>query len=255
MKKVLSLLLTVMLLFALAVPAMPLEFVPSVEGTEAPEVVAIADSEGNLYDAILEQNGEEIGVAEGAVYEMEVTPIAKSDEAPTEEIAAALELALEDILDAETVAELVPEIIAMLEGTDYKVEDFEIVDLFDVSLIEDGEPVEIPEGAILKFKFQTNLKEGEPFFLLHNYAPGKWEIVKNATVDANGVVSAYVDSLSPFAIVKLAEVEVEPIVDPSTGTIPSSPQTGDSFPALYLVCALLCAGAAVVLFKKAGKKA
>ena len=255
MKKVLSLLLTVMLLFALAVPAMPLEFTPSVEGTEAPEIVAIADAEGNEFDAIIDIAGSEIGVAEGEDYELEVTVISDADAAPSEEVAAALEAALAQILDAESVADLVPEILDLLAGSGYDVEDFAVTDLFDVTLILDGEVAEVPAGATVRFKFKTDLAAGDVFFLLHNYAPGKWEIVRNATVDANGVVSAAVNSLSPFAIVKLAAAEVEPIVDPGTGTVPPSPQTGDSFPMVYVACALFCACAAVVLFKKAGKKA
>lgn len=259
MKKVLSLLLTVMLLFALAVPAMPLEYTPSVEGAEAPEVVESTDSAGNTYDAILDfGNSEEVGVAKGEEIEMEVTPASEADEAAFEEIKEALEAAIEEIQDAETVADLVPEIERLLAGTEYTVEDFVVSDVFDVSLIDENGVTEVPAGATLRFKIKSDVRPGEVFFLLHNYAPGKWEIVENATIDANGVISAAVTSLSPFAIVKLGDIAVEPgtgEVTPGTGTVPPSPQTGDSFPALYVACALLCACAAVVLFKKAGKKA
>lgn len=252
MKKVLSLLLMVMLLFTLAVPAMPLEFVPSVQGTEAPEIAGVTDSEGNVYDAIIDLNGEEIGVAEGEEIELEVTVVSEVDEAPSEEVAAALIAALEQVHEAETVADLVPQIIEFLENTGYEVEDFIVSDLFDASLVKNGEVIEVPTGATVKIRIKTDLKPGEPFFLLHNYEGNKWEIVANATLEGDGYVTAVLNSLSPFAIVKLGEI-AEPIPGTGTGEVPPSPQTGDSFPVIYLASALLCAGAALVLFKKAKK--
>ena len=265
MKKVLSLLLTVMLLFALAVPAMPLEYTPSVEGAEAPEVVASTDNTGKDYDAIIDYGDHEVGVAKGEEYELVMTAVSERASSQYAEIKEALNGALNDVQSAGTVADLAPEVNSLLTGTEYKAEDFVISDLFDASLIDEEGVAEIPEGSVLIFKIKTDLKQGDIFFVLHNYAPGLWEVVENATLGENGIVTVKVPSASPFAVVKLGGEASQPVpgtgtgtgtgTGAGTGTIPASPQTGDSFPALYLVSALLCACAAVVLFKKAGKKA
>ena len=229
MKKVLSLMLTVMLLFALAVNALP---APSVEGTEAPEIVQIADSEGNLCDALLIVDGAEVAVGEDEELQIVVDPIAD-----------------------ETVAE---EAIDFLASTGVDVEDAVVLDMFDVTLVVDGEVygLSADDGASLIYAISTDLSADDEFYVLHNYAPEMWEVVDVLGIDENGVVMVTVDSLSPFVIVKMAPAtDIAPIVDVTTGNTPASPQTGDAFPMSYVVCALLCACAAVVLFKKAGKKA
>lgn len=255
MKKILALVLTVMLLFALAVPAMPVEFVPSAEGKVEVEIVAITDEEGNVYQAIIELDGEVINVADGKEIELVVTVVSSKETSPNKEIEMALEKAVKQVQEAESVADLCPQIVEYLESMGYEAEDFYVYDVFDVSLLEviTKESVELPEGATIKFRLQTDLESDEPFVLLCNTEGDKWEIVEDISLDENGVLTVRVKGLAPFALLRRAKTGVLP--DPGTGEIPQSPQTGDSFPVFYLVGALLCVGAAAILFKKLNREA
>ena len=255
MKKILALVLTVMLLFALAVPAMPVEFVPSAEQKVDVEIVAITDDEGNVYQAIIELDGEVVNVADGREIELVVTVVSSRDTAPNKEIEMALERAVKQVQEAESIADLCPQLVEYVKRMGYELEDFYVYDVFDVSLLEviSKEIVEIPDGAIVKFRLQTDLESDEPFILLCNYEGDKWEIVEDVLLDENGILTVRVKDLAPFALLRRVKSGVLP--DPGTGEIPPSPQTGDSFPAFYLVGALLCAGAAAVLFRKRDREA
>ena len=255
MKKIFSLVLTVMLLFALAVPAMPVEFVPSAEQKVEVEVVAITDEEGNAYQAIVELDGEVIDVADGQEIELVVTVVSASDIAPNKEIEMILEKAVEQVQESESVEELCPEITEYVKSMDCEAEEFYVYDVFDVSLLDviSKDCVDLPNGATVKFRLQTDLESDEPFVLLCNFGGDKWEIVEDVTLDENGVLTVRVKGLAPFAI--LRRVKTGTLPDPGTGEIPQSPQTGDSFPVFYLADALLCAGAAAVLFKKLDREA
>lgn len=234
MKKVLSLLLTVMLLFALAVPAMPVEFVPSAEAPELTGVITATDDNGNEVEVC-------------------VTISSDAEAAPSEEIAEQLVKAREELAQADNLADIVPELDDLMAGTAAKPEDLVVEQVFDMTLIdENGNPLVYPAGTIYTAKLKTDLTENDIFFVIHQTADGAWEVIP-AKLEG-GYIVIRVTSMSPFAIIKVGEIVEEPVVQPGTD-IPASPQTGDSFPALYLVCALLCAGVAVVLFKKAGKKA
>lgn len=255
MKKILSLVLTVMLLFALAIPAMPVEFVPSAEQKIEVEVVAITDEEGNAYQAIIELDGEVIDVADGQEIELVVTVVSASDTAPNREIEIALERAMRQIQEAESIEELCPEIAEYLKSMGYEAEEFYVYDVFDVSLLDviSKDSIDLPEGATVKFRLQTDLESDEPFVLLCNFGGDKWEIVEDVTLDENGALTVRVKGLAPFALLRRVKSGVLP--DPGTGEIPPSPQTGDSFPVFYLAGALLCAGTAAVLFKKLDREA
>lgn len=255
MKKILALVLTVMLLFALAVPAMPVEFVPSAEQKVDVEIVAITDDEGNSYEAIVELNDEIVNVADGLEVELVVTVVSSKETSPNKEIEMALEKAVEQVQEAESISELCPEIDEYMESMGYEAENFYVHDVFNAALLEviSKELVELPEDATIKFRLQTDLESDEPFVLLCNTEGDKWEIIGDVTLDENGVLTVRVKGLAPFAILRRAKTGVLP--DPGTGEIPQSPQTGDSFPVLYLAGALLCAGAAAVLFRKLDREA
>ncbi len=336
MKKVLTLMLTVMLMFMLAVSAMPVGFTPSVEGIEAPEPVVVIDDAGNRYVGVLtDEDGSETPVApadedadindstdegtdigdsavenagddnsdlevtdeapetdettdsegngnvtvptgnegsettvpaadEGAGANevvLEVTAVSKADDAPTSEIADQLIAAAETIKNADSVTDLVPEIAGALEvikaaSTDpaqkeVTIADLVVHDLFDVSLLKNGEVIEVPEGGSIRFSLKTTLKPGDIFFVIHNYEGDKWELINDVVLADDGTLTVTVNSLSPFAIISVG-APAAPAVE-SGATVPVSPQTGDSFPTMYLVFAVLFAAASAVFFIKARK--
>ena len=326
MKKVLTLMLTVMLMFMLAVSAMPVGFTPSVEGIDAPEPVVVVDDDGNSYVGVLtDEDGNETTVpaadedeniddsadedagdndsdlevtdeasenvessdnegnsdvtvpsgegdsetnvpdadedtdAEEIV--LEVTAVSKADDAPTPELAEKLLSAAEKVKAADSVADLVPEIAEALEAAkaastdaaqkEVVISDLVVHDLFDVSLLKNGEVIEVPEGGSFRFTIKTTLKPGDIFFVIHNYEGDKWELINDVVLAADGTLTVTVNSLSPFAIITVG-APAAPAFE-TGANVPTSPQTGDSFPTMYLVFAVLFAAASAVFFIKARK--
>ena len=99
-------------------------------------------------------------------------------------------------------------------------------------------------------RFALNLQPDALLMVLHNYSGSQWEVISNdlVTRHEDGDVSVTFHSLSPVAfVVDGAQITIDP-------NAPTSPQTGETLPALMIMGALLFGGVAVVCFIRAAKK-
>ncbi len=98
-----------------------------------------------------------------------------------------------------------------------------------------------PVATASSYTFQVTNVTNKNFVALLHWNGAKWEKVSGAKCDANGNITFAISSFSPFAII--------------TSTTPVSPQTGEMNAVVYASCAIMMAGAAVVLFNKSKKNA
>lgn len=253
MKRFLTCALTLMLASLLTVPALA-NFTPSVEAKPAPDVVldgeiaaVIKDGAGNVVDTVMRP-------------ELIITPASEKHEAVAQKITDNLVRAEIRINEIAHVGQLTPELEqALLRAqkenkiphiNDVKVEDLVVRDLFDVSVVRDGQVIAIPNGHTITFSIQTDLSDDVLHFVLHNPVNHDWEVLEEAQAMHDGIITITVDSLGPFAIVVDGAADLD--VDPSG---PSSPQTGESISPMFAAgaAALLCAAA--FLFSKGNKRA
>ena len=258
MKKFASLLMAALLLVAMALPASAVDFTPSVQQKPAPTVETITDATGNQVSAIIQDaNGNE--VAGVTTDQMSITPVSGAANAPAE-IREQLEAAYEQIQNAASVADLVPDVdvasILQTMGSSSSVEDLVVRDVFDVSVSGEAAEFLAQEGNAITIRFQLNIAPSSTLLVLHNYEGSNWEVIDDDKVVFNndGSVDVTFDSLSPVAfVVDQTETDTSASTDDDA---PTSPQTGDSslppvagMGLIALGCVAL-ASAAVVVWKK-----
>ena len=231
MKKFASLLMAALLMVAMALPASAaVNFVDSVEQKPAPSVETVTDASGNEVSAIIQDaSGNEVhGVTAD---QMSITPVSDLASAPAE-IREQLEAAYEQIQNAASVANLVPDVdVASLLsaiGSSSSVEDLVVRDVFDVSVSGEAAEFLAQEGNAITIRFQLNIAPSSTLLVLHNYEGSNWEVIDDDKVVINndGSVDVTFDSLSPVAfVVDQTETDTSASTDDDA---PTSPQTGDS---------------------------
>ena len=231
MKKFASLLMAALLLVAMALPASAaVNFVDSVEQKPAPTVETVTDASGNEVSAIIQDaSGNEVhGVTAD---QMSITPVSGAANAPAE-IREQLEAAYEQIQNAASVADLVPDVdVASLLsaiGSSSSVEDLVVRDVFDVSVSGEAAEFLAQGGNAITIRFQLNIAPSSTLLVLHNYEGSNWEVIDDDKVVINndGSVDVTFDSLSPVAFVMdQTETDTSASTDDDA---PTSPQTGDS---------------------------
>lgn len=258
MKKFASLLMAALLMVAMALPASAaVNFVDSVEQKPAPSVETVTDASGNEVSAIIQDaSGNEVhGVTAD---QMSITPVSDLASAPAE-IREQLEAAYEQIQNAASVANLVPDVdVASLLsaiGSSSSVEDLVVRDVFDVSVSGEAAEFLAQEGNAITIRFQLNIAPSSTLLVLHNYEGSNWEVIDNDKVVINndGSVDVTFDSLSPVAfVVDQTETDTSASTDDDA---PTSPQTGDSSLPPVAGAGLIALGtiaivSAVVVWKK-----
>lgn len=258
MKKFASLLMAALLMVAMALPASAaVNFVDSVEQKPAPSVETVTDASGNEVSAIIQDaSGNEVhGVTAD---QMSITPVSDLASAPTE-IREQLEAAYEQIQNAASVADLVPDVdvasILQTMGSSSSVEDLVVRDVFDVSVSGEAAEFLAQEGNAITIRFQLNIAPSSTLLVLHNYEGSNWEVIDDDKVVINndGSVDVTFDSLSPVAfVVDQTETDTSASTDDDA---PTSPQTGDSSLPPVAGAGLIALGgiaivSAVVVWKK-----
>lgn len=249
MKKVLSLMLTVIMLLSLTIPALAVAYTPSVEHKDGPEIVPDTP-------VVIDENGEEQPLDE--LVELVITPISQIDNAMLVEIQSSLNRADRQVRMVSNVGNLTPQMEVALQklkdSTDdplikgLKIEDLVVCDLFDVSLVRNRSEVEyLAEGQMICFSLQTSLRPGDVFFLLYNPQGTEWEVVESCALDEDGILFVMLSGLGPLAIV-VDTYHDAPVIGPtspqtgySDGTLGAA-ETGSVSAALYMLC-----GATVLL--------
>ena len=230
MKKFASILLAVLMVAVMALPAAAVDFNPSVEQKPAPSVETITDASGNEVSAIIrDENGEEVHGVDAA--ELIVTPISAIAQA-AEHISEMLQSAYEQIQQAETVQDLVPDFdlgsALQQMGRPSAVEDLVVRDVFDVSVEGDAAQFLAQEGNNITIRFDLGISVSSTLLVFHNYEGSNWEVIDDDKVVINndGSVDVTFDSLSPVAfVVDKTETDTSASTDPDA---PTSPQTGDT---------------------------
>lgn len=241
MKKIIGILMAVVLTVSLSVPALAVDFVPSVEQKGAPTVQEVPDKQEELAAAIIhdEEKEEIISVPESHLI---ITPISEADEAPAE-IRDPLKAAYVQITQVEALSELVPEIISALKEHHEEVteEDVVVRDVFDVTVVGDYEEHLEVVGHLITVRFELGLAPDALLLVLHNHEGSEWEIISSdrVVINEDGSVDVTFEDLSPIVFVVDGAV-VTP--DPDG---PQSPQTGVEGMNMAGICALVL-GAVIV---------
>ena len=230
--------------------AIAANFTPSVEGKQAPEVVSAFSEAGEEIVAVI-NNSQGIVVSEVPYGELIVTPVSQASSAE-ESIATTLEAAYTQITGVASLDELTDDLESAIQelSDEVTVEDLVVRDLFDVTLTGDYSEYLNTEGNSVTVRFALNLQPDALLMVLHNYSGSQWEVISNdlVTRHEDGDVSVTFHSLSPVAfVVDGAQITIDP-------NAPTSPQTGETLPALMIMGALLFGGVAVVCFIRAAKK-
>ena len=262
MKKKMTAMTALVLSLLLSVSAGASNFTSSVTAKPAPEVVQVQSSSGEAASAVItDANGNEVySASENSEIQLVITPVSQKDAAVTEEISLMLSTAESSIEQSESVANLTVEVSSALTNLketnsspsiqELTVDDLVVCDLFDVSLVRNGnEVVDLEEGQSSVFYLQTNLQKGDVFFILHNYEGAQWEVIEDVELLDNGVLKVALTSHSPLAIIMDSNAY---LLKPNGST---SPATGASDSSVQLMAAALCLTGAVVLFTRKHKGA
>ena len=255
MKKVLISVMTVALIVALTAPVYA-AFTPSAESKYDTEVVEQDDG----IAAVIVDSTTGVQVKDVGTQELIVTPGAKKRSAPVSSITNHLNRAETQIKRTEDLTDLTPELHTSLDAVkqaaeatadiqNVRVDDLAVSDLFDVTYLVNGRETPIGEGNKITFTVKTKLKQGEVFFVMHNYKDNDWEMVDDVKLADNGDLTITVDSLSPFAIIvdKTAYLTPDPVG-------PTSPKTGEMTNYAYLASTVALLACAAFLCLKGSKR-
>lgn len=275
MKKVVSIILAVILVFSIGTVAFASNFTPSVTEKPAPEIVRPENSvEEDTVAHIITTDGEVVKEIPGQ--KLVVTGVAHvdiSEEIPEESAAdlkeAYAQLSAEDVKLVEVLPEL-EEIVKENLGEEKTVEDLVVRDLFDVSLVcEESNELLLDEEHRLSLTFNLGVKANEFVTAMKmNPLTKEWETIYSVKNNGDGTVTCEFDHLCPIAFLVEAvkssepsgdiEVEPEDTDKPEDTEKPGdSAQTGDNSVSLYVwvAIAVAAAGLIVVLLVAKNKKA
>lgn len=160
MKKLALFLSVLLIAVTLAAPASAaVNFTPSVEQKPAPTVDPITDSNGDQVSAIIrDQNGGEVHGVSIDSGELVVTPISQASQA-AQAISEMLTKAYEQIQQADTIADLAPDVGDFLQtiGSASQVADLVVRDVFDVSLTGTAAEYLAQEGNNITLRFDVGV--------------------------------------------------------------------------------------------------
>lgn len=235
MKKVITLMVTLVMVAAMAVPAWAADFTPSVAGKAAPAIMGAVDGYGNPID----------------MDAITITPFGEKDGADAV-ISEALERAFKLIEEAEDLTALVPkekleEALAKLTDEKLDLKDLVVRDLFDVT---------VPEGTKfpVTLTYDLKIKADEWVMVLHNVKGDEWEVIDPDKVKNNGdgTLTVVHDSLSPIAFV--VKAEGAKTTETAATAKPAEPEeTGGHTSTILIVLAVIAAIAAAFFFARSKK--
>lgn len=246
MKRMISIVLTLVICLTLAAPVMATDFTPSVTYKPLPEFTGELADDGCLVIGFVEENGQQIGEIhydDGRIYIFDgidheeldeehacIVITAIGDAETSTEIPAEskemllwvyeqiLKLGMSFFADCEGLNEA----IAAALGEGKTVEDMVVRDLFDVSVI--CEPLETwlePDGTTICLDFDLGLKPGT-FLAVVAYKNGQWKMIEDVEINADGSVTCTTyENFCPVAFLVAEDDAVPASTD--------APDTGVSF--------------------------
>lgn len=183
MKKLVSIFVALLVSASMVASVSAAGFTPSVTGKDAPTTATIttasgAEAAGIVYD----QDGNEVGVMDLAA--LTVVPLSQA-ETEDSEVADRLKEAYKQIMEAENLSELTPDLEEILEKMelDINVEDLVVRDLFDIT-VDDEIMTLLEEGNELKVNFEVELAEDQPLLVLQ-FVDDEWTVLDPEKVEVN----------------------------------------------------------------------
>lgn len=275
MKKLVSWMLVILIASAAIQPVMAAPFVGSIERNPSPQIDQLEDG----TDATIYKGDEEVPVGTDDTLELIVTPYGERGEALSE-IEDMLDDAHAEVSSVADVGLLTGELEVMLESyksehpgrfaDDLTTADLYVEDLFDVSLVRNGEEiVDLQPGEIIHFRLKyDNYHPDQPFFVLIK-CNGVWKQL-NYEMFADGILDIWIDSLCPIMFLKGPDPGSEPqegregesreesgnegrSQQEERGDETISPQTGDNT-ALYFAGGMVFLTAGAALTARAFRK-
>lgn len=228
MKKVFTLCLTLIMVMTMSITAFaaPGAFVESPSGNAAPQLISFSNLNANC------------------TADLTVTSYADRNSL-SESDRQKFENAYSTIANTEDLSNLNSGLSKIASDLNVSTSALAVSDLFNVSY-SDCDTHDEHGAFTIKLKAET-LKN---FAALMRYDGSKWVIVEGAKVSADGLYLTFSsEELGPFAIV---------VNTASSSVVTDSPQTGDSFPWIYIVAIAVSAIGLVVvavIFVKSKKKA
>ena len=272
MRKVLSILTVLLICLSLAVPAFATDavYVPSITAKPAPELdLSTQEGTGEPMIQVKDENKEVVHVS--PVESLVITPVADvmADEGVriSEEASETLKEAFEtlDTKGAE-VFEEVPELVQMVQEADIKVEDLVVMDLFDVSILnEELEEYVNVEGNSIELTFAMNIPADQVVYVMV-FKENKWQLAQSAVNNGDGTVTCVFEHFCPVAILTAPivtveeteaaeeaapEAETQAAAAPEAPAAPAAQEQSASFPWWVI---LVAAVVAIILVITKGKK-
>ncbi len=261
MKKLVTLLLAIALLATVALPALAVDFMPSVVAKPAPELIPLPGDDGGEYAAIIrdEEGNMVVGVPFG---DLIITPYSQAESAAPE-IRDMLLSSYAQLKAANSLSELSGDLEDVIHELyeDISVDDLVVRDLFDISLTGTYQEYLDVEGNTIWICFDLLANSDELIAVLHNIEGTTWETLPNNHVIRNDdqTVTLVYDCLSPSAFLfdagQLPPVGPEDPTSPPTGEDDSEFVTMDWFMVGGVVVVAAAAAACVVIKKRSSKKA
>lgn len=218
MKKIAALILALVMMYTLSIPAFAAlgAFVSSPGNSGAPSLEDFFNETPECFAELVITAYKDRGTLE--------------DEKKTD-----LEKAYQDIVNATDLSTLNSSLADAAKALGVKTTDLAVSDLFDLSYYS-CEHHEEHGGFTIKLKANTFKK----FVKLMHYNGTSWEIIENATVNENDILTFTVKDFSPFAVV--------------VNTAETSSPTGDSG-IIFYVLLIVASAAGIVAVAYQAKKA
>ncbi len=229
MKKVLSIVLALVMVFCMSVAASadPGKFISSPSNNSAPTLI------------------ESTPESDDCEADLVITPYSDREELPAE-IEAQMVKAYESIVSAAKLTDLNAAIADLAEAKGIPVENLTVSDLFDIRYISCDE-----HGGHGKFQIVIKADTLKKFVALLHYVNNSWEIVEGAEVkEINGELrlTFSIGEFSPFAIV----------IDSEGATDSKPPKTGENrdliIGAIVVSAVSVIAAAALIIARKSKKE-
>lgn len=226
MKKLIALLVSVVLVFTLAVSASAVEFVPSIENKGAPELVVIDRIDGkDVVGFITGPDGNRLSTEYLDCLKVSSLLEALTDPNLKQEIKDELKKVYEELSKSDTklsdVCEGLDKFVKDKWNKDKTANDLVVKDLFHINdLCGDISKFLPEEGSTLDLTFDLGIGKNV-FVAAMVFADGKWQPVSDVVNNGDGTITVTFDKICPVAFM---------VPSSQLNSSTTSPTTGDMTP-------------------------
>ena len=272
MKKTSSVILTVIILFAVSITAFAGDdnFVASITAKVSPEIVAVNDGNGGECAALVKDaNGNVVNTI--ALGSLAVTAVSQKDTITDKAARVALEAAFTEIQAAASINELDSgfESIVKAVNPNIDADKYIVRDLFDVS-VPDSILAALDGTTYVEVIFKLSALQSDSVFVMTKWADTGWKTIetKNVTINSDGTVTVKFYSFCPVAFIvadpaavsAVSGREAVPAAATTGGTDIGTAKASSNNTMIYIIAAICVAAIAIVIIivskrKKGAQKA